>query len=125
MIRQAPPGLQPPDDDTTELAARVAELEAELAQLHAGEASARKAVLAPLVEERERLHAEVATLEARHERVRQAQAAFANLGTGVEIVAAFAALPLVFLLFLAPKLGAGAALVYALAAGIGWWRGSR
>lgn len=125
MIRQAPPALQPQDDDTTELAARVAELEGELAQLRADEASARAAVLAPLREERERLTAEVAALEARHERIRQAQASFANIDTGVEVVAAFAALPLVFLLFLAPKLGAGAALVAALAVGLGWWRGSR
>jgi hypothetical protein len=130
MVRHPPPATTPADttDDASEealLAARITELEAELARLHAARAAEREATLAPLVKERARLVAELADLDEQRARRATSREALAQFGPGALYALGFAVLPLTFLTGLSVKGGALALLGYGLLAAAGWWRGSR
>jgi hypothetical protein len=130
MLRSppAPPRSADATDDPSEatlLAARVAALEAELAQLRAAQASAREAALAPLHGERDRLTAELADQADHRARLQASRQALGQFGPGAGVAAALALFPLAFLFGMSLKAGALALLAYALVAAFGWWRGSR
>lgn len=130
MLRSpsAPPRAADATDDPSEaelLAARVAALEAELAQLRAAQAAAREATLAPLVEERDRLTTELTDLEERRARLAASRDALAQFSSAAVYAVGLAIFPLAFLFGLSLKAGALCLLGYALLAAAGWWRGNR